>query len=410
MLRSLSDATKAVLVTVGLVRQYTSDYACADYIESLIRDKEWRAILNSSNDPRVVDINLRQAGPDDAVLGYQFKLRWKNLLERNCPLVLFFPNHPNVDLQILHTAKASSLADLDKDINQRLADSTIQLDHHDDGRRRNVGHLLLAIASGQYMYRVWGIDKNHNLYLYWLSHLNKYNVMGHSMPPRLNIPTLAEFDGHGNMINIVPLEFEARKDHDARVLEPLNLSAHERSYIMVKRGGETLFNLERDTRQELHRTIVTTGDSNATNDVLSMSVTHAIHTVNAEDMPLDELLDDDSTSGTSSGARGVHYAQSSPSGSDYDDGSDYMLEEGLITMSLVTPRHVASNSQTPSQLGVPSIPLSKVDAFEPDEPPASILNDNNDQDGDDIDAEEQTDSLLRVSMDDVDDDAEDDDH
>lgn len=377
-------SVKTTLQVLGLMRKNDSQYARADYVESLIRDNQWRQVLNDNNDPRVVDINLRQDPVDVSVLGYQFKLRWGNLMERGCPLILFFPNHPDKDLQILRTAKASSLAVMDKDIQSRLAESTIQVQDRNDGYTpRNVGNLLLAIASGNYLYRVWGIDKNHNIYLYWLTHLNIYNAMGQCGPPRLKIPTLAEFDGYGKPLNIVPLDFQPRPDHDARILEPLNLRAHKRTYIRLKRRGETLFNLERDTRQAQHRKIVTTSDSSATNDVLAMSVTNVLHTINAEELPLDEPLDSESLDMTPGNA-GVHYAHPSPASSDYintDDDEDYIIEE-TFTITMKTPRGVPSGHRSspisgtrPQGTGahIPNLPLG---TFVPDEPPAHVENDN----------------------------------
>lgn len=320
---------KSVLCSAGWVAHDHSEYAQSDYVESLIADALIFQVINDDDDDRIVDVDLRQKMPSDSRLGYGFKSRWANFLPRNCPLTLFFPNHPDTNMQILHTDKLSSLANMDKAIHKRLAESKIQAQTH-----RHIDTLLMAVACGKYIYRIWGIDKNHNVYLYWLTHLNKFNsAMGGRGPIQTMVPTIAELDGDGGMLNTVPLNFKPSMDTPDRIQYPLDLNAHKCTYIQTQNGGETLFNLERDARQVHQRRVVTAGDAVATNDVRSRNAkSNVLDTIRAEDFPLDEVSShgDDAGDYISRHPQQRHYSDngcfySDDEGDDDDDGDELIL-------------------------------------------------------------------------------------
>lgn len=309
----------------------------SDTLDRVITDQEWLELLINEHDPRIVNVTLKSLKYDNRPdLGFRFKLGWGNRILSSCPLVLFFPNHPDKDQHVLYTDKMGSLADLDTAINDRIQKSKMIMSLHEARLP------LLAVASGPYIYRIWDIDRNHNIYVYWLTSLNKYNVTGQCDPLKAHVPAIVEMDGDTHMINMVPLDFEPSPERPEKYHPPLNLQSHERSYITIQ-GSETLFNLEKPPSryadaQNNQASIKTVSQTKAANDIRAMNMDAGFHTLCAEALPLDNSCDyEDSASEGSGNREPIHYVNtSSRSGSDYGEDSDHVIGQGML-MELMSP-------------------------------------------------------------------------
>lgn len=324
-----------------------SPFARANYILDLIDDESVWQLLSSDTDTRVVDVDLAHNATSESLSAsdnYVFKMRWSDLLHRNCPLVVFFPNNPDKNTKVLYTDKASSLPDLDLDINTRLGESKIR-DTDNMSQRRTVDTLLMAICCGPYVYRVWNINTTHNLYIYWLTHLNQYNALGQSAPIVCQVPTLVEMDGYGKLVNLIPLNYKPKRDSVLRQHAPLNLAAHRGSYIRARKNGDTLFNLERDVRQTFNKHVVTASDTRAVSHVRSIDTQPShLHRVAGQDAHVIGAMLKQQHQEKGNNNNNVHYmiSSSDQSGDTSEDGSSCVSGneyDGVLIISRQSATH-----------------------------------------------------------------------
>ena len=140
---------------------------------------ERHAVLNNTK------IKLQFA---DAVLGH---------------VILEFPNtNDNVD-KVLDTDKYSSFPKLDQAIERRLQNTKIDAKYIN--KRERLG-LKMCVKYDNRCYDIWGVRNEHTYYLYWLHALTRYNTLGYICKTCENIPVLVEFNGSGELLNLVPFD------------------------------------------------------------------------------------------------------------------------------------------------------------------------------------------------------------
>jgi hypothetical protein len=222
-------------------------------VDNVLKTNSWRELLQKETDSLVVDVDLRKEPFDSTTLNESLKWVWSEDVCKG--QVILFPNTNNDSEKVLETDKYNDFADLDKKIDSALRNTKIE---HGQMGKQTVGSLKMAIASGDHIYRIWGVLNEHNYYLYQMSTFNRYNTQGYGQDVPENVPALVEMDGSFRFLNIVVF----CSPSPASTLECLNLKAYQESTIPLTR---MMFNCENPRQHSRHQEteIITTSKKRA---------------------------------------------------------------------------------------------------------------------------------------------------
>jgi hypothetical protein len=207
-----------------------------ELLDHVIGNNTWADYLKTEKQPKVVNVSLKSLLSSSS--STSLKWTWSNELCGN--QVLLFPHTNNKHAQILHTSSCSSFAVLDKKINKALKNTTFNASLC---KTHDYASLKMVIVSGDYMFKIWDVDSQHNYYLYKMSTFNQYTAHGYDHSVKYNVPALVEMDGSFNFLNIVVLDVELIDDKNK--LSVLNLLAHKSSNIPL---DVVMFNCENPNR------------------------------------------------------------------------------------------------------------------------------------------------------------------
>lgn len=282
-------------------------------IDNVIRDGQWRDILdvelndddNLCNAKCVVDIELRQQPVDSTVLHHCFQLCWSDEIVPD--IYLFFPNTADkTNDQVICTNTFSTFSALDKRIEHALKNTKIR---HDALTCRNMGGLKMAVATGEHVFRVWGVQQEHTYYLYMLEVFTRSGSDGYIHEPLNKVPAIIEMDGKMRFVNITVLDVTIQNRYQVynnnRLLLPLKLTSIKFMTIPLT---QPMFTSERIERTGNHGpTLITQSKKVAVHDAKNIHInTDEVLFINMEDDDDDDNDDIDNVTGDSEHDRHRH--------------------------------------------------------------------------------------------------------
>lgn len=260
--------------------------------DNVITPRQWRVLLEKpvqdNGDARLIEIDLRQQPPDAMTMGEQCKWCWSDCVPQG--VVLFFPNTNDTLDHVVETDKYSVFADLDKRIERALKNTKIR---HDAIGKQSIDALKMAIASSDYVFRVWGVLQEHTYYVYSMKTFTRNTVDGYVHEPLDDVPALVEMDGSMRIINVVVLDVphicKSALYNRGKMLLPLDLRSHTRSHWPM---NHVMFNCERVPRRRREEpTLNTMSQKMAVHDTKNVEI-------NVSDFVLDDNAFDIMTSST----------------------------------------------------------------------------------------------------------------